>query len=158
MNNFVDNNVDNSIRSSNVDFVIMMDQSSGHRRMRKGALNTNLMSVKFGGKQSKMRNTVIRDIGTYEQKLEVGETQVMSFLEDDEGPFYLSPQERIRRKYDQPTGKIKRIAKSKKQWIQELKETKGFSVSRRYSKDEIYEISLDKNVLLTYNQEDVKEG
>ena len=117
MNNIVDNNVDNSIRSSNVDFVIMMDQSSGHRRMCKGALNTNLMSVKFGGKQSKMRNTVIRDIGTYERKLEVGETQVMSFLEDDEGPFYLSPQERIRRKYDQPTGKIKRIAKSKKQWI-----------------------------------------
>ena len=50
MNNIVDNNVDNSIRSSNVDFVIMMDQSSSHGRMREGAFNTNLMSIKFGGK------------------------------------------------------------------------------------------------------------
>ena len=67
-----------------------------------------------------MRDTVIRDIGIYEQKLEVGETQVMSFLEDDEGPFYLSPQERICQKYDQPTGKNKRATKSKKQLMTEL--------------------------------------
>ena len=105
-----------------------------------------------------MINTVIRHIGTYKRKLEVEETQVMSFFEDDKGSFYLSPQERICRKYDQPTGKIKRITKSKKQLIQGLKETKGFSVSCHYSKDEIHEISLDKNVSLTYNQEDVKEG
>ena len=44
---FDKNNVDNN---KNVDFAIMLDQSSGHGKMRDGALNENLMSVKFGGR------------------------------------------------------------------------------------------------------------
>ena len=41
----------------------MMDQSSGHGKMREGVLNINLMSVRFGGKQLKLREIIIRDVG-----------------------------------------------------------------------------------------------
>ena len=42
-----------------------MDQSSGHGCMREGALNINNMSVRYGGCQEKLRETKIRDVGTY---------------------------------------------------------------------------------------------
>ena len=38
-NNFVDNSEDKTIETYNVDFVIMMDQSSGHGIMCEGVLN-----------------------------------------------------------------------------------------------------------------------
>ena len=113
----------------------MMDQSSGHRWMCEGVLNSNLMSVIFGREQSKLRDTIIKDVGTYQWKFDVGDTQATSFLEDDKWPFYLSPQETLCWKYDQLTCKIKKIHKSKKQLMRELKETKGFSVSCHYSKE-----------------------
>ena len=90
-----------------------------------------------------MRDTIIRDIGTYERKLDVGDIQITFFLEGNEGPFYPPPQERTRRNNDQPTGKIKRITKSKKQLMTELKEMRGFSISCHHSENEIHEITLD---------------
>ncbi len=75
-------------------------QSSGHGKMREGALNKHLMSVKYGGKPTKLRDMIIKDVGMYRRKLDIGDTKVMSFVEDDEGPFYLSPQDRICHKYD----------------------------------------------------------
>ena len=46
------NNVgDNSNINNDVEFVLMMDQSSGHGRMREGALNANNMGVRFGARQ-----------------------------------------------------------------------------------------------------------
>ena len=38
-----------------VDFLFLMDQSSGHGHMRDGTLNTNMMSVRDGWKQSNLR-------------------------------------------------------------------------------------------------------
>ena len=35
------------------DIVFMMEQSSGHGKMRDGTLNANLMAVRYGGKQGK---------------------------------------------------------------------------------------------------------
>ena len=52
-------------KDNNVDFLFLMDHSSGHGCMRDGALNANTMSVRYGGKQSKLRKTVIKDVGTY---------------------------------------------------------------------------------------------
>ncbi len=46
-----------------------MDQSSGHGRMQDGVLNANTMSVRYGGKQSKLRKPVIKDVGTYNERL-----------------------------------------------------------------------------------------
>ena len=51
--------------------------------MCEGVLNSNLMSVIFGREQSKLRDTIIKDVGTYQWKFDVGDTQATSFLEDD---------------------------------------------------------------------------
>ena len=61
------------------DFLFMLDQSSGHGRMREGSLNVNLMSLKFGGKQDNLRDTTIKEIGPYHHILEIGDTQSMCF-------------------------------------------------------------------------------
>ncbi len=99
------NNVDNNKINYNEFFGIMMDQSSGQGKMYEGALNKNLMSVKFGEREAKLRDTKIKDLGTYRRKLD--------FVEEDEGPFYLSPQGRICCKYCQPAGIVKAIERSK---------------------------------------------
>ena len=82
------------------DIVLLMDQSSGHGKMRDGALNANLMSVKYGDKQGKLRKTKIREVGTYQRMLSIDDEQSMDFNENDDGPFYLTPEEQIRKKYN----------------------------------------------------------
>ena len=82
-----------------------MDQSSGHSHMRDNVLNTNTMSVRYGGKQANLRNTKIKDIGTYPRILDSGNEQSIVFWEQDQGPFYLDQQERACWKYDRQTVK-----------------------------------------------------
>lgn len=91
-----------------------MDQRSGHGRMMDGTLNANMMSVRFGGKQSTLRNTTIQDVGTYKWILDFGDEQSMFFSEEDEGTFYLDPEEQRVWKYDSLTGKVKIINQTKK--------------------------------------------
>ena len=110
-----------AIKYPQYDIVLLMDQSSGHGKMRDGALNANLMSVRYGGKQGKLRNTKIREVGTYGRTLDVGDEQLMTFSDSDDGPFYLTPEEQIRKKYDQFSGVTKIIEKNKKKLMEELK-------------------------------------
>ena len=84
-----------------------MDQLSVNGRMRDGALNANTMSVRFGGKQGQLRRTKIEDVRTYEWVLNVRDFQSMNFDENDNGSFYLNPQEQTRYKYDRLTSKVK---------------------------------------------------
>ena len=42
-----------SVKFPHYDFLLLLDQSSGHGKMRRGALNVHNMSLKFGGKQEK---------------------------------------------------------------------------------------------------------
>ena len=62
------------------------------------------MSKNYGGKQRKMRNTKILThegyLGEYDRILNPGDTQSMVFSDDDDGPFWMSPEDRLSRKYD----------------------------------------------------------
>ena len=62
----------------------------------------------------------------------------MVFVENKDGPFYLSKDYCSHRKYDILTGevKVKEKSKSKKSLMEELKK-KGFYVKRYYTKEEI---------------------
>ena len=104
-----------SIRFPGHDFCFLMDQSSGHGRMREGSLNANLMNKNFGGKQGKLRDTKIKDVGPYPHILQIGDTQSMVFDEGSSGPFYVK--EAQKKKYDQFTGKYKTSEKTKRQLI-----------------------------------------
>ena len=143
--------------NKNVDFLFMIDQSRGHGHVRDGALNANTMNVRFGGKQSRLRRTKIKDVGAYERILDAGDVQLMMFLDEDEGPFYLDPQDRICRKYDQKTDKVKIINKTKKQLMEELKQ-KGFIVRKHYSKDKINELADNHRISLTCSQKEIVEA
>ena len=144
-------------KHKNVDFLFMMDQSSGHGRMQDGALNGNAMSVRFGGRQLNLRKTIIQDVGTYHRVLNIGDEQCMDFMEGDQGPFYMSPEEQARRKYNTPTGRVKIIQKTKKQLLEELK-GKGFLVRRHYGKEEIHELANNHQIELTYSEDEMIDG
>jgi len=70
------------------------------------------MNVKYGGRVPSMHSTKIEEgcIGSFghSTRLAYGSEQSMTFLPTDEGPFYLSKEERQVKKFDHRTGeKIK---------------------------------------------------
>ena len=78
------------------------DHSSGHNKNRPDGLNENLMNKFYGGNKAKMRSTKIENksyLGNFvhPNKLKVGEVQSMIFMDNDIGPFYLLPQERVKK-------------------------------------------------------------
>ena len=146
-----------SVEYPQYDFLFMLDQSSGHGKMREGSLNINLMSVKFGGKQEKLRNTKIQEIGPYRGILKVGDEQLMCFCDDDKGPFYLNNNHRLKRKYDRKTGEIKVITKSKADLKKELKD-KGCYVRGHCSREKIERLAREHDIELTCRIEVVEEG
>ena len=134
-----------------------MDQSSGHGKKMEGGLNAMEMGVRFGGCQQKMRNTTINELGNYPAKLNVGGTQSLSFISGDEGPFYLSAEEREGLKHDTFTGEKKILNKTKKMLVEEIKRT-GYKIRGHLSKDELERIAKEKNIALTYEFSVKKEG
>ena len=146
-----------SIKYPSYDLLFVLDQSSGHGRMREGALNVNQMSGKWGGKQSRMRKTKILDVGPYPRKLNVGDEQDMVFVEGDDGPFYMKPDDQRKKKYDSFTGETKVVEKTKKKLIENLKEKK-FVVRGHYSKDELHKLAEDYKIPLTYQVDVIESG
>ena len=94
------------------DFLLLLDQSSGHGKMREGALNVNTMGVRWGGCQQNLRETKIKEVGPYPSLLQIGDIQKMNFGEDDSGPFYLPDNHQITRKHDRSTGTLFRTVEN----------------------------------------------
>ena len=96
------------------DDLILFDHSQGHASRREDAQNAGKMAKTHEGAQPKMRSTTLgpRDIGPHRVPggLKAGDTQklVWDRMEDgSQGPFYLSPEEKLAQKESQPTGEIK---------------------------------------------------
>ena len=139
------------------DFLVLMDQSSGHGKHKDDGLNAQKMSVSYGGSQTVMRNTKIKEIGPYECILEVGMEQKMAFQEEDDGPFYLSENEKNIRRYDTFVGNHKVCNKTKRRLLDELKE-KGFQVKGYYSRNDLENHARQYNIDLTYLSQKKIEG
>jgi hypothetical protein len=92
------------------DCLFLFDHSNGHDWLQPDGLSLSKICKNFGGKQPKMRNSKIVDsslFGKYHDDsftLQLNDTQSMVFTSEDHGPFYLSADERERRKYDENTG------------------------------------------------------
>jgi len=69
------------------DIVILSDQSSGHGKRQEDALHAPSMNVYWGGKQPKIHDTIVEDIGEYPSLLQVGDVQSMIFQKSYMGPF-----------------------------------------------------------------------
>ena len=101
------------------------------------------MSQTYGGAQPVMRNTIIREeegyVGThFPRLLNVGDTQLMIFLSQESGPWYLSSQQREAQRKDQATGKSRRIERSKKLLVKAMSEA-GVDITekRGYTRKEL---------------------
>ena len=86
----------------------MFDHSCGHDHRREDGLNVANMLVMWGGKQSKVRVTEIKDeagfLGPHSPKLKVGDMQHMQFQREEKGPYYMDPIQWQLRKYDEIKG------------------------------------------------------
>ena len=105
--------------------LFLFNHSCGYDRQRDDGLNVENMSKNYRGKQSLLRPTLIREeagyLGTYPHQLSPGDTQHMIFGENDEGPFWMSQQERELNRNDRiEQGKTRKRRKSKEELIEEL--------------------------------------
>ena len=58
------------------------------------------MNVGYGSASLSMYDTVIQELGPHTSIFNVGSTQVMSFTNNDDGPFWMSAEERATTKND----------------------------------------------------------
>ncbi len=77
------------------DFVWIFDHSCSHDHGREDGLSVGNMKVNWGGKQSRLRYTEIKEevgyLGPHSPVLHVGDIQKMCFEEGDDGPYYMKP-------------------------------------------------------------------
>ena len=87
------------------------------------------------------------------------DTQSFTFIADDDGPWYLSADQREMNRHDQPTGKIRRLERSKKELTAALNEAGvSFQQHRSYTKKELQEIARIRGVDLFHDKEIIKPG
>jgi hypothetical protein len=71
--------------------ILGRDNSCGHDRQWEDGLNVENMSIGYGGKQSRLRPSLMKQVdgylGSFNQKLNTGDTQTMVFSANDDGPF-----------------------------------------------------------------------
>ena len=108
------------------DYLFLFDHSNGHDRMKPDGLNARNVSVFFGGKQPKMRDSKLTNniiFGPYNPPglLHHGDVQSMVFDDPSQGPFYLSEVERQERMLDKNTGIFKECNKTRPQLLDLLK-------------------------------------
>ena len=115
-----------------IEFLFLFDHSCGHDKQREDGLNVNSMSESYGGKQRKMRNTKILThegyLGEYDRILNPGDTQSMVFCDDDNGPFWMSPEDRLSRKYDCTVPGTTEKKYTKQELLSLLKSNAGYEV------------------------------
>ena len=131
--------------------LFLFDHSQGHARKRPGALNAFQMSKTYGGAQAVMRDTTIMSkdgyLGEHVPRLSVGDTQSFIFRADDCGPFYLSPEQREEQRHDRPTGKFKRVERSKKMLMNALSDAGvSFQQQRSYTKKELQDFARIRGI------------
>jgi hypothetical protein len=112
------------------DICFLFDYSSGHDWLQPDGLNSNRINKNFGGKQPIMWSSVIKTkeyLGPFhsdQYKLQVSDTQSMTFTHDNPGPFYLLPADRDKRKYDVETNR-QRQRPILKEWLVEMLEAEN---------------------------------
>ena len=144
------------------DFIFLFDHSNGHDRLQPDGLNLNRVSVKFGGKQPKMRtskltsSTFFGPHHTTSSALQLGDSQTMQFSEIDIGPCYLNDKEREERRNDYDTGKVRVKDVLKSNLVKELKR-RGIK-DPRGNKSKLQQLAKDHNVPIKFEEKIIEEG
>ena len=113
------------------------------------------MSLKWGGKGEKIRDTVVQDNGLYEASYHIGEAQSMCFKETDDGPFYLTLRDRQEQRYPTLTGQQITRQKTKAELVQDLKRA-GFNMRGHYTMDDLIQHASNNHMPLSVTHEVIK--
>ena len=85
-------------------FLFLVNHSCGHDRQNEDGLNVERMTKSYGGAQTRLRSTVIKQtqgyLGPYSPKLEPWDTQPMVFKADDIGPSWMTQTQRDQRRHN----------------------------------------------------------
>jgi hypothetical protein len=87
------------------DFAFLFDHSQGHAKKLTNGLDAYNMNKSYGGAQPKMRESVIKAedgyLGMHEPRtINVGDTQTFTFQPGDDGPFWMTEEERELNRHD----------------------------------------------------------
>ncbi|KAI2512808.1 hypothetical protein MHU86_1596 [Fragilaria crotonensis] len=106
------------------DFIFLFNHSSGHAKQRPDGLNHHKMNRTFGGRATRMQNTIIEQeqgfLGNFPRILEAGDTQSLVFKASDPGPFWMSDAEREESRHDQRFGSFNDVKLSMPEMKQQL--------------------------------------
>ena len=145
-------------------FLFLFDHSCGHDRMPDDALKVEGMNKGYGGEQNVMRASTIHSADGYLGprayiigKLKVGDMQKMIFSADDEGPYWMTPEEREQTRKDQYGPTIITKEYTKPQLIQLLETERGI-VSPKGNKQQIQDMARRAGLPLTYEKREVIQG
>ena len=108
------------------DFVFMFDHLQGHAKKLINGLDAYTMNRGYGGAEPRMRaESTVKEhngyLGMNQRTLEVGDTQSFVFKSDEDGPFWMSPQERELNRQDRILPPPPGIPRKRNKTIAELK-------------------------------------
>ena len=124
------------------DIMFLMDQSSGHGKAAKGAIEVGKLNKLWGGNTyavSQIRDTIVREVGVYNYnddnnpQLQVNDVQKLTFQEIDKGPFYVKEPQRTETKYPVPSTNKKYIYNTS-ELLELLKQKINIVPKQRYLK------------------------
>ena len=128
------------------DFVFLFDQSSGHTKLTSDGLHVGSMNVSYGGATTSMHDTVINEVGPYESLLDIGQKQLMNFSESDEGPFWLTSENKIASKYNRSVEGSTRMKKTKTEMLIELRRKGIDTTKKRYLVTDLLTMCNENNI------------
>ena len=145
------------VKYPHCDFTLLMDHSAGHQKKLRGGLDAKKMKKNWGGKKIDMRPTIVEENGPFPCTHPIGTRQTFKFEPGDEGPFNLTPAERLRLKHDRLTGTMKTRDRTNGELLNELKK-KGFRVRGIYTKEQLRQHANYYTIPLTVTEPEQING
>jgi hypothetical protein len=140
------------------DCVFLFDQSSGHTKMQSDGLHMRNMNVSHGGSAEIMHATIIHEVGPHPRILHVGDNQEKHFVKGDNGPFWMTLAKQAEMKHDRQLGTAKTRNKTKIELLKDLLQSGHDTRKERYLKADLLALCGQRNILVTFEECQVKEG
>ena len=149
-----------ALNSDKFDYCFLFDHSNGHDRQRPDGLNVNKISKYYGGKQPLMRDSEILTedfLGPFEhdKKLKVGDVQKMSWIGEDDGPYYMNDSMKEDKKHDKSDGTTKEVDLNIDEMISSLR---VIGVNAKGKRDYLVKLCKNNNLPLKKTISIVEEG
>ena len=107
-----------------------------------------------------MHATIIHEVGPHPRILHhgVGDSQVMHFVEGDDGPFWMTLAQQAEMKHDRQLGTAKTRNKTKIELLKDLRQSGYDTTKQRYLKADLLALCGQRAISVTVEVGQVKEG